>query len=117
MAKGCGASSLEDPGGSWLAGVGDTGASLEGAWDSASDDGAVAEGSSPSDAAVVELTAAPLLPEGLAPDTDEGPEDEGEMPALLALMDPAASFIAEMDSESEYVVGTFNVVRCNHGIV
>ena len=39
------------------------------------------------------------------------------MPALLALMDPAASFIAEMDSESEYVVGTFNVVRCNHGIV
>ena len=31
VAKGCGASSLEDAGGSWLTGAGDTGASFEGA--------------------------------------------------------------------------------------
>ncbi len=49
--------------------------------------------------------------------TDEAPEDERVMPALLALMDAAASFIAEMERASEYIVGTFNVVRCNHGIV
>lgn len=37
--------------------------------------------------------------------------------ALLALMESAASFICEIESEIEYCVVTSKVVRCNHGIV
>ena len=44
-------------------------------------------------------------------------EADGVIPALLALTDAAADFIAEMERESWYFVGTPSVVRCNQGMV